>query len=188
MFTIEHVWAGNISLTVDGTQRENISTRKRRPWTLRAAQSGGNALFWGAMVRSRMFCRLRTHVSRISITDRSGRAGSQLWNNSWFCRVTVTGVITSRLLLVKTRRTIFYSNDIFFTLQKRCHQKNCKTAMERAVQTGVQNSETLILLFLNILEISIYDKMRFHKEVLTCGCTLSKLEAVITVQLGITEW
>lgn len=147
MFTIEHLWAGNISLTVDGTQRENISNRKRRPWTLRAAQSGGNALFWGAMVRSRMFCRLRTHVSRISITDRSGRAGSQLWNNSWFCPVTVTGVITSResLNVCCSSRLVgeFYSNEIFFTLQKRCRQKNCKTAMERAVQTSVQNSETV---------------------------------------------
>lgn len=122
MFTIEHPWAGSISPTVDGTQRENISNRKRRPWTLRAAQSGGNALFWGAMVRSRMFCRLRTHVSRISISDRSGRAGSQLWNNSWFCPVTVTGVTTSgpqswvtcRLLLVKTRRRILLKWDIFY--------------------------------------------------------------------------
>lgn len=132
MFTIEHLWAGNISLTVDGTQRENISNRKRRPWTLRAAQSGGNALFWGAMVRSHMFCRLRTHVSRISITDRSGRAGSQLWNNSWFCPVTVTGVITSRLLLVKTRRRILVKWVIFHPSKtvppeklKHCNGESC---------------------------------------------------------------
>lgn len=39
--------------------------------------------------------------------------------------------------------------------------------MERAVQTNVQNSETVdTTLCLNILEISIYDKIRFHKEVI----------------------
>lgn len=55
----------------------------------------------------------------------------------------------------------FYSNEIFSTLRKRGRQKNCKTAVE----TSIQNSETVDTTLSEYLRDFYLDEMRFHKEV-----------------------
>lgn len=59
----------------------------------------------------------------------------------------------------------FYSNEIFFTLRKWGRQKNCKTAVERAVQTSVQNSETVDITLPQYFRDFYLDELRFYKEV-----------------------
>lgn len=59
----------------------------------------------------------------------------------------------------------FYSNEIFSTLRKRGRQKNCKTAVERAVQISIQNSKTVDITLPEYFRDFYLDEMRFHKDV-----------------------